>query len=95
MWATESNGYFDDVCEELAATIRGADLFISAIGPAVSVFGHYSRVYRLDDSEVGVDALLDLVQAMIAEYALDHILNGGATCVGGVDAWIRYYILHR
>jgi putative DNA methylase len=103
----ESEGYFDDVREELAATIRerldffwkqgirGADFFISAIGPAVSVFGRYSRVYRLDGSEVGVDALLDLVQQMVSEYALDRILNGGAERVGVVDAPTRYYILHR
>jgi putative DNA methylase len=105
--AAESDGYFDDVRQELAATIRerldffwkqgirGADFFISAIGPAVSVFGRYSHVYRLDGSQVGVDALLDLVQEMVSEYALDRILNGGGAQVGGVDAWTRYYILHR
>jgi putative DNA methylase len=105
--AAERDGYFDDVRQELTSTIRerldffwkqgirGADFFISAIGPAVSVFGRYSTVYRLDGSEVGVDTLLDLVQAMVSEYALDRILNGGANRVGGVDAWTRYYILHR
>jgi putative DNA methylase len=104
--AAETEGYLDDVREELATTIRerldffwqqgirGADFFISAIGPAVSVFGRYSQVYRLDGSRVGVDALLDLVQAMVSEYALDRILNGGAR-VGAVDAPTRYYILHR
>jgi adenine-specific DNA methylase len=111
----ETEGYLDDVREELAATIRerldffwkqgirGADFFISAIGPAVSVFGRYSKVYRLDGTEVGVDTLLDLVQALVAEYALDRILNtstalsagSGAAQVGGVDAPTRYYILHR
>jgi putative DNA methylase len=118
--AAETDGYLDDVREELAATIRerldffwkqgirGADFFISAIGPAVSVFGRYSKVYRLDGSEVGVDTLLDLVQALVSEYALDRILNtsatdvpsalsagSGASRVGGVDAPTRYYILHR
>jgi putative DNA methylase len=104
---TETEGYLDDVRQELATTIRerlgffwkqgirGADFFISAIGPAVSVFGRYSKVYRLDGTEVGVDVLLDLVQALVAEYALDRILNSGATRVGGVDAPTRYYILHR
>jgi len=105
--SAETEGYFDDVREELTATIRerldffwkqgirGADFFISAIGPAVSVFGRYRKVYRLDGSEVGVDALLDLVQAMVSEYALDRILNGGSARVGGVDAPTRYYLLHR
>lgn len=32
---------------------------------------------------------------MVSEYALHRILNGGAARVGGVDAWTRYYILHR
>jgi adenine-specific DNA methylase len=105
--AAEAEGYFDEVREELAEKIRerldffwqqgirGADFFISAIGPAVSVFGRYTKVYRLDGSEVAVDALLDLVQAMVSEYALDRILNGGAGRVGLVDATTRYYILHR
>jgi adenine-specific DNA methylase len=103
----ETDGYLDDVREDLAETIRerldffweqgirGADFFISAIGPAVSVFGRYTAVYRLDGSPVGVDTLLDLVQEMVSEYALDRILNGGTARVGGVDAYTRYYILHR
>lgn len=103
----ESEGYFDDVRQELATTIRerldffwsqgirGADFFISAIGPAVSVFGRYSRVHRLDGSEVTVGELLDLIQSLVSEYALDRILNGAAERMGGVDAATRYYILHR
>jgi putative DNA methylase len=105
--AAESEGYLDDVRQELAATIRerldffwtqnirGADFFISAIGPAVSVFGRYSQVFKLDGAPVGVDALLDMVQALVSEYALDRILNGGTARVGIVDAPTRYYILHR
>jgi len=113
--AAETEGYLDDVRQELATTIRerldffwkqgirGADFFISAIGPAVSVFGRYSKVYRLDGTEVGVGELLDLVQALVSEYALDRILDtstglsagGGGAQVGGVDAPTRYYILHR
>ncbi len=105
--AAERDGYLDDVRADLAATIRerldffwdqgirGADFFISAIGPAVAVFGRYSHVYNLDGSEVGVGALLDLVQEQVSEYALDRILNGDAARVGQVDAPTRYYILHR
>ncbi len=115
--AAERDGYLDDVRSDLTATIRerldffwaqgirGADFFISAIGPAVAVFGRYSHVYNLDGSEVGVGALLDLVQAMVSEYALDRILTPPSTSppsggteggrVGQVDASTRYYILHR
>jgi adenine-specific DNA methylase len=111
----DKDGYLDDVREELATTIRerldffwaqgirGADFFISAIGPAVSIFGRYGHVYRLDGSEVKVGELLDLVQSLVSEYALDRILNtsaalsagGAAVRVGAVDAATRYYILHR
>ncbi len=103
----DKDGYLDDVRDELTATIRerldffwaqgirGADFFISAIGPAVSVFGRYGHVYRLDGSEVTVGELLDLVQSLVSEYALDRILNGSAAKVGAVDAATRYYILHR
>jgi len=104
--AAEADGYFDDVREELAATvrerldffwqqgIRGADFFISAIGPAVSVFGRYRQVYRLDGTPVGVGELLDLVQETVADYALDRILNSQRQ-IGYVDPATRYYILHR
>jgi putative DNA methylase len=103
----ERDGYLDDVRDELRDTIRerldffwaqgirGADFFISAIGPAVSVFGRYSHVYQLDGTEVRVGELLDLVQSLVSEYALDRILNGSAARVGLVDAATRYYILHR
>jgi hypothetical protein len=114
--AAEKAGYFDDVREALATTIkerldffweqgiRGADFFISAIGPAVAVFGQYSQVTRLDGEEVGVGDLLDLVQSMVADYALNRILNtsagpgaggGAASQIGTVDPITRYYILHR
>ena len=95
--AAESDGYLDDVRQELTATIRerldffwshgirGADFFISAIGPAVSVFGRYSKVYNLDGTPVGVAELLNLVQAMVSEYALDRILNGHHARVGAVE----------
>ncbi|MBD3305727.1 DUF1156 domain-containing protein, partial [candidate division KSB3 bacterium] len=114
--AAEKAGYFDDVREALATTIkerldffweqgiRGADFFISAIGPAVAVFGQYSQVTRLDGEEVGVGDLLDIVQSMVADYALNRILNisagpgaggGAASQIGTVDPITRYYILHR
>jgi len=94
----ESEGYLDDVRQELTVTIRerldffwqqgirGADFFISAIGPAVSVFGRYSRVYNLDGSPVGVGELLDLVQEMVSEYALDRIIN---VITPGSARWMR------
>ena len=56
--------------------IRGADFFISAIGPAVEVFGRYIRVRKLTGQDVSVAELLDLVQEMVADYALRQVSNG-------------------
>ena len=39
--------------------IRGADFFISAIGPALSVFGRYERVLRPDGTTVTVRDFLN------------------------------------
>ena len=60
------DGLWDDVHQELRQVaqecldffwnqgIRGADFFISAIGPALSVFGKYERVTKLSSEEVCV-----------------------------------------
>ncbi len=99
-------GFFDDVRRELAARIRerldffwaqgirGADFFISAIGPAVEVFGRYRAVRRLSGEEVTVAALLDLVQEAVADYALGRVLNGRYK-MGTVDAPTRFYVMYR
>lgn len=42
-----------------------------------------------------VGELLNMVQAMVSEYALNRILNGQHAKVGAVDTPTRYYILHR
>ena len=47
--------------------IRGADFFISAIGPALSVFGKYERVTKLSGEEVTVGQFLDEVRSLVTE----------------------------
>ncbi len=71
--------------------LRGADFFISAIGPAVGVFGRYERVMRPDGSEVGVGELLDEVRGLVADFALERLGHG----LGLVDAPTRFYVLWR
>jgi adenine-specific DNA methylase len=63
----EEDGFYDDVVPELRRRVserldafeelglRGADYFVSAVGPAFEVFGRYRRVRRLSGEEVGVD----------------------------------------
>ncbi len=73
--------------------IRGADFFMSAIGPAVEVFGRYARVEKLSGDEVGVGELLEYVQQVVAEFALERVLQ--SPHLGGVDAETRFYLLWR
>ncbi|MGM0487099.1 MAG: hypothetical protein ACQESR_10105 [Planctomycetota bacterium] len=56
-----------------AQGIRGADFFISAVGPALSVFGRYAQVIRISGEEVTVGEFLDEVRALVTNYALTKI----------------------
>ena len=70
--------------------IRGADFFISAIGPALSVFGGHSRVLRPDGTEVTVRDFLDLVRKEATQVALEQVLMGAD--LGVVDSMTRQYV---
>ena len=82
--ATAGDGHWDDVRKELREVakerldffwsqgIRGADFFISAIGPALSVFGKYERVTKLTGDEVTVSQFLDEVRSLVTNYALQQ-----------------------
>jgi len=73
--------------------IGGADFFISAIGPAVEVFGQYSRVERLSGEEVTVKELLQHVRRTVVRFALERILKSPQT--GDVDNETLFYLLWR
>ena len=70
--------------------IRGADFFISAIGPALSVFGRYSKVLRPDGTEVSVRDFLDIVRKESTTVALQQVLGG--TDLGAIDPVTRQYL---
>ena len=103
--ATASEGYWDDVRDELREVarerldffwqqgIRGADFFISAIGPALSVYGRYAKVTRLTGEEVSVGQFLDEVRGVVTDYALSQILHGAKT--GQIDSETRFYVLWK
>jgi adenine-specific DNA methylase len=98
-------GFLDDVEPELKSTlsqrldhfwsqgIRGADFFMSAIGPAVEVFGRHKRVLKLSGEEVTIAELLDRVRGIVADYALQRIVHGEAA--GDVDEASRFYVIWR
>jgi hypothetical protein len=52
--------------------IRGADFFMSAIGPAVEAFGKYARVEKLSGEPVTVAELLEYVRKVVSEFALER-----------------------
>ena len=70
--------------------IRGADFFISAIGPALSVFGRHRRVLRPDGTEVSVRDFLDIVRRESTTVALEQVLQGAD--LGVVDPITRQYV---
>lgn len=76
-----------------AEGIRGSDFFISAIGPALEVFGRYERVQTYSGEVVSAKALLEFVRRTVSEYALSRILKGSQ--LGGIDAETRFYLLWR
>jgi hypothetical protein len=73
--------------------IRGADFFISAIGPALSVYGRYDRVARLSGDDVTVGQFLDEVRALVTNYALDKILKTKQT--GSIDPESRFAVVWK
>ncbi len=98
-------GLWDDVRQELKTVaqerldffwrqgIRGADFFISAIGPALSVFGKYQRVTKLSGEEVTVGQFLDEVRSLVTNYALTKILKTSQT--GTIDPESRFYVVWK
>ena len=99
------SAYFKDIRKELeerirerldhfwSEGIRGADFFISAIGPAVEIYGKYSKVKKLSGEEVTASELLNHVRQYVTEYALSKILKG--VTLEKIDPITRFYILWR
>jgi adenine-specific DNA methylase len=94
-------GFWDDVRQKLTQVaqerldffwnqgIRGADFFISAIGPSLSVFGEYKRVTKLSGEDVTVGQFLDEVRSLVTNYALAKILK--TTHTAAIDPESRFY----
>ena len=99
------DGLWDDVRKDLrnvaqerldffwSQGIRGADFFISAIGPALSVFGSYQRVIKLSGEEIVVNQFLDEVRSLVTEYALSRIMQTTQTAT--IDPESRFYVIWK
>jgi len=103
---TESKtAYFNEIKPQIEARIKekldqfwnegigGSDFFISAIGPAMEVFGKYESVEKLSGEKVTASELLSLVHKSVSEYALAKILKSPE--LGGIDEETRFYLLWR
>ena len=96
------NAFLSDVMEEMRPVIRerllyfwgkgirGADFFISGIGPALSVFGRHSRVLRPDGDTVSVRDFLGIVRRESTAVTLEQVLHGAD--LGLVDPITRQYV---
>jgi len=73
--------------------IGGADLFISAIGPALEVFGKYESVEKFSGERVSAKELLEFIRKTVSEYALTKILKNPQ--LEGIDKKTLFYLLWR
>ncbi|HHV78172.1 MAG TPA: DUF1156 domain-containing protein [Firmicutes bacterium] len=101
----KETAYFNEIKSQVEKRIRqkldqfwnegisGSDFFISAIGPALEVFGRYERVETYAGEEVNAGDLLEFVRKTVSEYALTKILKDSH--LGGIDAETRFYLLWR
>ena len=79
-------GYFNGVRAEMqdairpqleefwASGIRGADFFMSAIGPGLASYSRYDEVRRASGEPVGVGEFLDEVRKIVMEFALSQVM---------------------
>lgn len=99
-------GYLEDIQADLRTTIRrylerfweagigGADFFMSAIGPGLSVFSRYDKVERYDGSQVTIGDFLDLVRHEVATFAIERIV-GQEGFGDKLDQPTQFYLLWR
>lgn len=77
----------------LAQGIKGADALLSAIGPAVEVFGKYERVEKVTGDPVKTSEFLDKVREVVAHHALSSVLSEQE--LGNVDPPTAFYVLWK
>lgn len=98
-------GYLDEILPDMrkavqqalarfwAAGIGGADFFISAIGPALSVYSRYGEVRYSSGQRVSVANFLTLVRQAVVDYSLEQALRG--INLGEVDRETQFALLWR
>lgn len=77
----------------LSQGIRGADALLSAIGPALEVFGQYAMVEKVTGEPVSVGEFLDKVREVVSRHALASVLEGRE--MGAVDSPTAFYVFWK
>jgi adenine-specific DNA methylase len=77
----------------LGEGIKGADALLSAIGPALEIFGRYERVEKITGENVTITEFLDKVREAVAHHALSTVLSEQE--LGNVDAPTALYVLWK
>lgn len=60
-----------------ASGIKGADFFMSAIGPGLEAFSKYAEVRRMSGERVSVGEFLDEVRKIVLRFVLKRIFGNG------------------
>lgn len=99
------DAFFDEVEAELDRVVherldsfehmglRGADYFVSAVGPAFEVFARHRSVTRLDGTDVSVSDLMELARKTVARHAMGRLLSPEA--LGLLDDRSLLYVSWR
>lgn len=73
--------------------IKGADALLSAIGPALEIYGRYQKVEKVTGEVVSISEFLDKVREVVAHYALTTVLSEQE--LGKVDPLTTFYVLWK
>ena len=85
--SSSSVGYFNEVRREMRESIapqlksfwdsgiRGADFFMSAIGPGLESYSRFGEVRRASGEPVGVNEFLIEVRKIVLEFALSQVMH--------------------
>ena len=73
--------------------IRGADFFVSCIGPALKVFGRYNKVMTYEGELIRADRILELIRQTITDYVIKEIFRD--SIAQELSALTGFYVVWR
>ena len=101
----EKTGFYREVKDQLKSYlnvkleklwndgIAGPELFIAAIGSSIEVYGKYEKVLDDEGNIVRADRFLEIVRAIVTDYAVNKILHNGFA--QQISKLTRFYLLWR